>query len=225
MRNRRLLPLAAALVLIAGGLWQLGGAGWIHAKAWLAQGLLEASWAASLAGAGPVRPWPWADTWPVARLEAPGLGVARIVLAGANGRTLAFGPGHMGGTAAPGAAGHAILSGHRDTHFRFLKDLAPGDALRIQRPDGGWQEYRVTGTEVIDARQARLAPDDGRPILSLVTCYPFDAITTGGPLRYVVTAEGEAPHPPATAGPSLSPLGRGDIPHHSSLAPLGRGPG
>ncbi len=194
MYKRRLLPLAAALALIAGGLWQLGGAGWIHAKAWLAQGLLEASWSASLAraqvGAGPVRPWPWADTWPVARLDVPGLGIRRVVLAGASGRTLAFGPGHMAGTAAPGTAGHAVLSGHRDTHFRFLKDLAPGDALRVQRPDGGWRNYRVTGAEVIDARHARLAPDPGRPVLSLVTCYPFDAVAPGGPLRYVVTATG-----------------------------------
>ncbi len=183
--------LAGALVLIGLGAWQLGGAGWIHAKAWVAQGLLEASWAASLAGAGAVRPWPWADTWPVARLQAPGLGVDRIVLAGTSGRTLAFGPGHMDGTAAPGVPGHSLLSGHRDTHFRFLKDLAPGDALRVQRPDGGWRDYRVIGAEVIDARQARLAPDDGRPLLSLVTCYPFDALIPGGPLRYVVTAAGE----------------------------------
>ncbi len=189
-RRRRLLATAAALSIVL-GLWQLGGAGWIHAKAWLAQGLLEASWAASLAGAGPIRPWPWADTWPVARLQAPGLGVDRIVLAGTSGRTLAFGPGHMDGTAAPGAPGHSLLSGHRDTHFRFLKDLAPGDALRVQRPDGGWRDYRVIGAEVIDARQARLAPDPGRPLLSLVTCYPFDALTPGGPLRYVVTAVGE----------------------------------
>ena len=41
---------------------------------------------------------------------------------------------------------------------------------------------------MIDARHARLAPDDGRPLLSLVTCYPFDAVAPGGPLRYVVTA-------------------------------------
>ena len=127
----------------------------------------------------------------MARLEAPRLGIDRIVLAGTSGRTLAFGPGHMDGTAPPGAAGHAILSGHRDTHFGFLKDLTPGDALRVQRPDGAWQDYRVIGTQVIDARQARLAPDDGRPILSLVTCFPFDAIDPGGPLRYVVTAAGE----------------------------------
>ena len=204
MAKRRALLAAAALVLIGLGAWQLGGAGLIQAKAWLAQGLLEASWAATLAGAETVRPWPRADTWPVARLQAPGLGVERIVLAGANGRTLAFGPGHMAGTALPGAPGHSILSGHRDTHFRFLKDLAPGDALRVQGPDGAWRAYRVSATEVIDARLARLLPDDGTPRLTLVTCYPFDAIAPGGPLRYVVSAVGEAASAPLRPLPQQS---------------------
>ena len=29
------------------------------------------------------------------------------------------------------------------------------------------------------------------PMLTLVTCYPFDAVVPGGPLRYVVTALAE----------------------------------
>ena len=190
--TRRRLALGAAAALLALGLWQVSEAGWIHAKAGLAQHLLERAWARSTQGERQARPWPWSDTWPVARLRVPRLGIDLIVLAGASGRTLAFGPGHHDGTALPGAeAGNAVISGHRDTHFRFLKDLAPGDALRVQRPDGGWRDYRVIGAEVIDARQARLAPDDGRPLLSLVTCYPFDALIPGGPLRYVVTAAGE----------------------------------
>jgi sortase A len=98
----------------------------------------------------------------------------------------------MDGTAAPGAPGHSILSGHRDTHFRFLEDLEPGDSLRVQGPDGAWRAYRVGATEVIDARRARLLPGDATPRLTLVTCYPFDAIVPGGPLRYVVSAEAEA---------------------------------
>ncbi len=190
MAKRRPPWLALAALLIGLGAWQLGGAATIHAKAWLARGLLEASWAASLAGAERVKPWPWADTWPVARLQAPRLGVDRIVLAGTSGRTLAFGPGHMDGTAPPGAPGHSILSGHRDTHFRFLKDLEPGDTLRVQTPDGAWRAYRVSGAEVIDARAARLWPGDATPRLTLVTCFPFDAISPGGPLRYVVSAVG-----------------------------------
>lgn len=187
MRYRLILLVAA--VLIGLGLWHVGSAAVIHAKAWLAQVLLERSWAATLAGAARVRPWPWADTWPVARLQAPDLGVDQIVLAGASGRTLAFGPGHLDGTAPPGSAGHSVLSGHRDTHFHFLERLGAGSDLRVQRPDGAWRQYRVTGTEVIDARRARLAPGDGTALLTLVTCYPFDAVRSGGPLRYVVFAE------------------------------------
>jgi sortase A len=195
MPGRRFLRHAAAalgILLVGAGLWQLGTAGTIHAKAWFAQVLLTRAWAATLAGAAAVRPWPWADTHPVARLQVPALGVDQIVLADASGRTLAFGPGLLGGTAAPGTAGHTVLSGHRDTHFRFLENLVPGTALHLQRPDGAWRVYRVTGGEVIDARHARLARDDGVPILTLVTCYPFDALAPGGPLRYLVFAEGRS---------------------------------
>lgn len=187
MRRRQIVLLAG--LLAAAGLWQLGGAGLIHAKAALAQILLERSWAQSLDGERQPRPWPWADTHPVARLTVPELGIAEIVLAGANGRTLAFGPAHLAGTAAPGAAGHSVLTGHRDTHFTFLRDLRPGQEIQVQRPDGGWQGYRVVETAVIDARHARLAQGDGSASLTLVTCYPFEAAAPGGPLRYLVHAE------------------------------------
>ena len=190
MTRRRGLFLAAGL-LAALGLWQLAGAGYIHAKAALAQVLLQRSWSASLAGEAQPRPWPWADTHPVARLKVPELGIEEIVLAGANGRNLAFGPTHLAGTAAPGEAGNSILTGHRDTHFTFLRELTPGQEIQVQRPDGGWRGYRVVETAVIDARHARLAAGDGRPSLTLVTCYPFEAIEPGGPLRYLVYAEAE----------------------------------
>jgi sortase A len=201
--RRRVLRQAATvlgLLLAALGLWQLGGAAWIHGKAVLAQALLNRAWAGTLSGAAVARPWPWADTYPVARLEVPALGVEQIVLAGASGRSLAFGPGHLDGTAAPGAPGHSVLSGHRDTHFRFLRDMTPGTELRLQRSDGGWHRYWVTGSQVVDARQARFSTGDGRRALTLVTCYPFDALEPGGPLRYLVFAEAEPPHP-GTGGP------------------------
>lgn len=192
MPRRRFLPCAAAVfgvLLLALGGAQLGWAGWIHAKALLAQVLLARAWADTLEGARAVKPWPWADTYPVARLRVPALGIEQIVLSGASGRTLAFGPAHLDGTAPPGAPGHSVLSGHRDTHFRFLRDLAPGTALHLQAADGAWSRYRVAGSEVIDARAARFHPGGGRRVLTLVTCYPFDAIEPGGPLRYLVFAE------------------------------------
>lgn len=192
----RRLAVAAGFLLLGFGGWQLGAAGYIHAKAWLAQVLLSHAWAETVAGrahdgdrAGEIeRPWPWADTGPIARIRVPDLGVDEIVLAGASGRTLAFGPGHLDQTAMPGEAGHSVISGHRDTHFAFLADLAPDMKLEVQRADGSWRRYEVRDSAVIDSRTARLSLAADRPALTLVTCWPFDAIDPGGPLRYAVYA-------------------------------------
>jgi len=177
------------VVLVGVGTWQLGCGAWIHVKARLAQHLLQRAWARTLAGERDVKPWPWADTWPVARLTAPAHGVDLIVLADASGRTLAFGPGHAAGSAIPSAAGTAIVTGHRDTHFAFLARVRAGDALVLEVPGRAPAVFRVRETTVVDARTAVVASDDAVSALVLLTCYPFDAVTAGGPLRYVVTAE------------------------------------
>ncbi len=190
------LALAAGFMLLGAGGWQLGAAGILHAKAVLAQALLSDAWAGTVAGEGPQQPWPWADTAPVARLQVPELEIDQIVLAGASGRTLAFGPGHLDETVAPGELGHSVVSGHRDTHFSYLKDLSPGMDLRVQRSDGGWRDYQVRGAEIVDSRSARLTLAVDQPALTLVTCYPFDAVDTGGPLRYAVYAEEFIPPQP-----------------------------
>jgi len=186
--TRRALGVAIVMLASLGG-WQLGHGVWIHVKAHLAQHLLQRAWARTVAGERDVKPWPWADTWPVARLKAPAHGVDVIVLAGVSGRTLAFGPGHAAGSAAPGAAGTAIVSGHRDTHFAFLARLRAGETLSMEVPGRAPVVFRVSETRVVDARTAVVLSDDAVSGLVLVTCYPFDAITAGGPLRYVVTAE------------------------------------
>lgn len=187
-------PLArwAGAGLLGLALWQLGAGLWIPAKAALAQVLIDRAWRAAQVGEPAPKPWPWADTWPVARLEAPALGETVYVLADASGRSLAFGPGHLAGTAAPGEPGVSVISAHRDTHFRFLRRLNAGDPLVIERTDGTRIAYRVTGTDVVDARTARIFDEVERPVLALVTCYPFDAMWPGTPLRYVVTAEAES---------------------------------
>ncbi len=179
-----------ALVLVGVGVWQVGHGGWIYAKALLAQHLLQRAWARTLAGESDVRPWPWADTWPVARLRVPVHGADLIVLDGVSGRTLAWAPGHAGGSARPGAPGTAIVSGHRDTHFRFLQHLAPGDEIIVDTPGRPPARFRVREATVVDARTAVIgSAGDGGADLVLLTCYPFDALEPGGPLRYVVVAE------------------------------------
>jgi sortase A len=194
LRRRRAAWIGGA-ALCAAGVVLFGGAGYIHAKAWLAQALLERAWAQRLDGASPAaaRPWPWADTAPLARLQVARLGVDLIILAGASGRTLAFGPAHLDGTPVPGGRGNSVVTGHRDTHFAFLRRLQPGDALRLQSPGGDWRSYRISGSEVFDARTARLDPAADRYVVTLVTCYPFEAVAPGGPLRYAVFAESADP--------------------------------
>jgi len=188
--KRRVLLGIAGLLFALGG-WQVGAAVWIHAKAALAQVLIQQAWAEVQDGQKPARPWPWADTTPVARLEVPVLGVDQIVLAGASGRTIAFGPGHMDGTPMPGAPGLSVISAHRDTHFRFLRDLAPGQAIVLTDAKKTAHRFRVTEARVVDSETAALAVADDTPRLALVTCYPFGTIRPGGPLRYIVFADPE----------------------------------
>ena len=111
------------------------------------------------------------------------------MLSGASGRTLAFGPGHLDGSADPGAAGNSVITGHRDTHFRFLQRVAPGDHLVVEGRDGTRRHFDVRRTFVADFRTLHIPRDTAVPTLTLVTCYPFDAVSLGGPLRYVVVAE------------------------------------
>ena len=187
MIRRRLLQIAA-LVVIAWGTSQMARGVYIHSKASLAQALIRRAWARTEKKGGSSKPWPWADTTPVARLGAPAQRVELIVLEGASGRTLAFGPGHLSGTAMPGDPGNVVIGGHRDTHFRFLKDLKNGEHLLLESMDRELAEYVVTTKEVVDRGQSEVLRDFGDDRLTLITCYPFDAITPGGPLRYVVTA-------------------------------------
>lgn len=175
--------------VLALGFWQLGQGAYIPAKAWLAQEMMQRAWRSAEAGDRKPAPWPWADTWPVARLSARGGDVELIVLEGGSGRTLAFGPGHMSASVLPGEPGNSILAGHRDTHFQFLQYLQTGEAIRIDTPDGRGHLFTVTHIDVVDSRRGSIVLDTDVPMLSLVTCYPFNARTPGGPMRYVVTAK------------------------------------
>ena len=161
--------------LIALGLFQLGGAAWIHAKAVFAQILIAHAWEA---GPG-TRPWPWADTWPVARLRLPGEAGSLLVLQGPGGHALAFGPARLGDS--------RIIAGHRDTHFRGLELVQLEDVLALETRENGSQHYRVNSIDIVDSSREPLHAATDQ--LTLVTCYPFAAVDAGGPLRYVVRAD------------------------------------
>jgi len=185
-RSKGRLLVACLLCL---GFWQLGQGAYIPAKAWLAQELMQRAWLRSSVNNNHQAPWPWADTWPVARLSARSGDVDLIVLAGGSGRTLAFGPGHLSASSLPGEVGNSVIAGHRDTHFRFLETIRQGEIVTIETPDGQLHRYEIVTTDIVDSRTASLSLDTEVATLSLITCYPFAARDSGGPLRFIVTAE------------------------------------
>lgn len=177
----------ALILLLAAGLVLAGQGLFIPAKAVLAQGLMDRAFARALETGSPVKAWPWADTTPVARITAPRLGVSEIVLSGGSGEAMAFGPTHLPGSAAPGHRGTTVFAAHRDTHFRFLKDLRPGDVVSVEDTHGGRTTYRVEGGYIVRNDRFGIDRHATMPILALTTCWPFDS-DVRGPLRYVVMA-------------------------------------
>jgi len=179
--------LFVVVILASAGAFLFGQGVYIHAKAMLAQVLLQRAFAESLSTGRAVKPWPWADTWPEARITVPRIGVSAIVLAGSSGQALAFGPGHVERTAEAGEPGVAVYAAHRDTHFRFLKDVAVCDEIEITRRDGKTFHYRADGTSIVRFDQSGIDPFTVGQELALTTCWPFDAIAHG-PMRYVLHA-------------------------------------
>jgi sortase A len=179
----RLTPLLLALI----GLILFGQGATIHAKAWLAQVLLERAFTETIATGHLTKPWSWADAWPVARIEVKRIGASAIVLSGSSGQALAFGPGHVEMTPDAGQRGVAVYSAHRDTHFRFLRDIAIGDEIDVTRSDGRRFRYRADATSVVRFDASGIDPLSHDYELVLSTCWPFDALTSS-PERYLLHA-------------------------------------
>ena len=196
--RRFILPLLVAFA----GLLLFGQGAYIHAKALLAQLLLERAFCATIATGHDSKPWSWADTWPVARIEIKRIGASAIVLAGSSGQALAFGPGHVEHTANAGERGVAVYSAHRDTHFRFLKDVKIGDEIDVTRRDGKVFRYRADSHSVVRFDQFGIDPLSNGYELVLSTCWPFDAVTPG-PDRYLLHASLIEPAQPYTNAESF----------------------
>jgi sortase A len=175
-----------ALLLLPGS-FLVARAGWVRAKGAVGEVLIHRALAATLADGRARPPWSWADMHPVARLTVPRLGIERPVLSNASGQALAFGIGHIDGTALPAAAGNCVLAGHRDSWAAFLADLRVGDAIVVESP-GGRAVYRVASSGIVRFDDARVLLDRGDDRLTLVTCWPFRG-WLHSPWRYVVRGE------------------------------------
>jgi sortase A len=180
---RRAVRLVAAAALVL-GLWHVATALSVPAKAWLAPMLIERAWERARAGAtgDALKPWPWADTVPVARLDFPRQTSSRVALSGGTERAMAFGPTLVEDGSLP------AFFGHRDTHFEILGELTPGDPILWEDADGATRTYRVIETNVAHKDRIRVPEAPDGAMIALVTCWPLDAIAAGGPMRYVVLA-------------------------------------
>lgn len=187
MRKRFKLGLSLAFGLLGLGLF--GHGLYIGGKAVLAQNLMERAWAKTAASGDVHMPWSWMDAYPVAQLTIEGDKRSHIVLNTDSGQALAFGPAVVSGTE---NADLLAIAAHKNTQFQSLKNVIAGETIILERPEGEVLTYQVTHTKILDSRIEGLpieADADTPSRLALVTCYPFDAVSFNGPMRYVVYAK------------------------------------
>jgi sortase A len=145
--------------------------------------------AESPTGAAPApaaRPRP-ADGTTIGRIEIPRLGISAIVKIGADAKTLRRAVGHIPGTALPGISGNVGLAAHRDTFFKRLRDIRVDDRIRVVTPEGTFT-YLVAGMQVVNPADIWVLDASERPVLTLVTCFPFNYVGSA-PQRFIVRAE------------------------------------
>jgi len=187
--TRVILCLTLVIVLFSAAMIQLVDSARIIVKAHIAQMLIHHAWQENLiAGKPNIKPWPWADLSPVARMTFEGKDVEVFVLDNDAARTLAFGPGFHLRSTLPGRGGNAVISGHRDTHFSVLEKTEAGDLIGIQTIEGRQLLYQVQTLQIVDKHDIWVTEDQGRDELTLVTCWPFDALVPQGPDRLIVKA-------------------------------------
>jgi sortase A len=172
--------------LFAVGSWQVGSSVYLLAKAQLAQYLIADAWQQTLKDGQNHKPWSWADTHPVAKLSFPTIDETTYVLEGASGRNMAFGPSRTIKSGMPGQKISTIISAHNDSHFSFLGQIKIEDTIEIETLEGFFS-YQVKDIRIVDSSKHEIAinPTDE---LILTTCYPFNALQTGGKMRYQVIA-------------------------------------
>lgn len=173
-------------ILLSLGLWHVSSSGYMLAKAELSQYLIQSAWQQTLKDGKHHKPWSWADTYPILEMKIPRLNQSNYILAGSSGRNLAFSVTHMSQSGLLGENKTMVLSGHRDSHFSYLKNLKVGDKIIIKDTDNT-MVYTMTKARVIDSTMHKINILNKNELL-LTSCYPFDALSAGGNLKYVVYA-------------------------------------
>ena len=175
-----------ALLLLAGGGYFSFQAIKIEVKAKVAQILLDYAWNKSLKENISYKPWPSFDGSPILKLEIPRYNISQIVLEGTSGQALAVGPAFHKESFLPSSNKITAISSHRDSHGEYIRNLEIGDILKLQDLDNNWHTYKIEEFLIVNVQEEVNINKNSR--LLLITCYPFDALLSGTPLRYIVSA-------------------------------------
>lgn len=128
-------------------------------------------------------------------IRIPAMELSMPIYLGATKQHMADGAAHMSQTSLPigGINTNCVISGHRGyngaSYFRFIEKLQVGDTVYITNL---WEEltYRVTEIKIIEPSEIEnILIQDGRDLLTLVTCHPY---ASGGRQRYLVYCERSA---------------------------------
>tara|TARA_R110002167_G_scaffold1108_5_gene4785 strand:+ start:19521 stop:20165 length:645 start_codon:yes stop_codon:yes gene_type:complete len=195
--RKRSTALMAIGLLIIGALLSIQ-ASWLPAKAWLSQQLIQRSWQQSMLAQEntanvnnkqiAIKPWPWADTFPIAELVFQRLDKSLVVLNGGDPTTLAFSAGAIAPFNQANSTKPFVVAGHRDSHFSFLKEVAMKDIISLTDTQGRDQLYQVERIDIVDATSGQLPLRADESNLVLITCYPFEGLGNDASERYVITA-------------------------------------
>jgi sortase A len=171
-------------------------ASWLPAKALLSEKLISYSWHQTIDLQQRIKPWPWADTYPIAELSFLRLDKKIVVLNGGDPTTLAFSAGAIAPFNQASSTRPFVVAGHRDSHFSFLDEVFMNDIISLADKHGQSQLYQVEAIDIVDASTGELPVLADDSSLVLITCYPFTNISNAGTFnnndsneRYVITAK------------------------------------
>jgi sortase A len=170
-----------------GGLSLLELCGFAYVDLWVYQGLNELTLQKHMSGAPGLEARPhYVEGQSMGWIEIPRLGISAIVAHGDDTRTLMRAVGHIPGTAFPGDGGNVGLAAHRDTFFRALEGIESSDLIHLVMPNQTLA-YRVVDVALVRPSQVDVLHTTSEPMLTLVTCYPFEYIGLA-PYRFIVRA-------------------------------------
>ncbi|HXO87783.1 MAG TPA: class D sortase [Candidatus Acidoferrales bacterium] len=135
----------------------------------------------------------------IGEMEVPRVGLNAVFVQGDSPKILRRAVGHISETALPGEPGNVVLTAHRDTFFRPLRNIRSGDTIELETLDGEFA-YQVDWTQVVSPSDVEVLQASGENTLTLVTCFPFYFVGPA-PKRFIVRAHQIGPLPASSGLP------------------------